>query len=182
MSGPAAFTPMPAPAEHDAANTRPALGAAPELRIGLISDTHNLLRSEALTYLQGCDHIVHAGDIMGANVLEQLGAIAPVTAVRGNNDRGAWADALRETELIRLGDIHLYALHDLAQLDIDPVGAGVQVVVSGHTHRPLVEQRQGVLFVNPGSAGPRRFKLPIALGELRVLGSVVRAAIHIIEA
>ena len=156
--------------------------APPELRIGLISDTHNLLRPQALAYLQGCDHIVHAGDIMGAEILEQLAAIAPLTAVRGNNDRGAWADAVPETALIRLGDIHLYALHDLAQIDIDPAGAGVQVVVSGHTHRPLVEDRCGILFVNPGSAGPRRFSLPIALGELRIRGAEVRASIHTIEA
>ncbi len=153
-----------------------------ELRIGLISDTHNLLRPAALAYLQGCDHIVHAGDIMGAEILEQLVKIAPTTAVCGNNDLGSWAQALAETELIRLGEIHLYVLHDLAQLDIDPVGAGVQVVVSGHTHRPLAEERQGVLFVNPGSAGPRRFTLPISLGELRIRGTEVQASIQQINA
>lgn len=138
------------------------------LRIGLISDTHGLLRPEALSFLRGCDHIVHGGDIGHADVLAQLSAIAPLTAVRGNNDTGPWADALAETELVRIGEIFVYALHDIAQLDIDPGAAGVHVVVSGHSHKPAVERRDGVLYVNPGSAGPRRFKLPIAVAELMV--------------
>jgi len=145
------------------------------MRIGLISDTHDLLRPSALAFLEGCDHIVHAGDICGAQVLETLAAIAPLTAVRGNNDRGRWADRLRETELQRFGDVWLYAIHDLHGLDLDPAGAGVRVVVSGHTHRPHVEDRGGVLYVNPGSAGPRRFTLPISIGELIVDGASVRA-------
>ena len=140
------------------------------LRVGLISDTHGLLREEAKAFLRGCDHIVHGGDIGDERVLEALAAIAPVTAVRGNNDFGAWAEGIRETELITLGGVYLYAIHDLAQLDIDPGAAGVSVVVSGHSHKPLVTERDGVLFVNPGSAGPRRFKLPISIAELVIDG------------
>ena len=148
------------------------------LRIGLISDTHGLLRPQALAFLQGCDHIVHAGDVVAPRILEQLAALAPLTAVRGNNDHGAWADALPETECLRFGKITLYAIHDQAQLRIDPVAAGVRVVVSGHSHRPRIEARaDGVLFVNPGSAGPRRFSLPIAAGELMVDGDAVSARI-----
>ena len=123
------------------------------LRIGLISDTHNLLRPEAAAFLRGSDLIVHAGDICDASVLEGLRAIAPTVAVRGNNDRGAWADALRESELVEVGELVLYAIHDVAAIDIDPEAAGVRVVVSGHSHQPSAEERGGVLFVNPGSAG-----------------------------
>jgi putative phosphoesterase len=135
------------------------------------------LRPEALAFLGGSDHIVHGGDICDASVLEALAAIAPVTAVRGNNDHGSWASRLRETELFRLGEVFVYAIHDLAQLDLEPDAAGVQVVVSGHSHRPLVERRGGVLYVNPGSAGPRRFRLPISVGELIVNGRSVSARI-----
>jgi uncharacterized protein len=145
------------------------------VRIGLISDTHGLLRPEAVSFLRGCDHIIHGGDIGHVEVLTRLSALAPVTAVRGNNDSGAWAERLAETEFIRIGDIYIYALHDVAQLDIDPGGAGVSVVVSGHSHRPSVERCDGVLYVNPGSAGPRRFKLPISVGELAVEGQAVSA-------
>jgi putative phosphoesterase len=147
------------------------------LRVGLISDTHGLLRPEALAFLEGSDHIVHGGDICDARVLEALAAIAPVTAVRGNNDHGSWASRLRETELFQVGEVFVYAIHDLAHLDIEPRSAGVQVVVSGHSHKPSVERRDGVLYVNPGSAGPRRFKLPISVGELTVTGSSVSARI-----
>jgi putative phosphoesterase len=145
------------------------------MRIGLISDTHGLLRPEVLDFLRGSDHIVHGGDVCDAGVLETLRAIAPVTVVRGNNDRGAWAAALPESELIRLGDVFLYAIHDLPEIDIEPRAAGVQVVVSGHSHRPAIEERDGVLYVNPGSAGPRRFRLPISAGELTVEGGRVSA-------
>ena len=148
--------------------------AAP-LRIGLISDTHDLLRPEALAFLAGSQRIVHGGDVCRPEVLEALAAIAPVVAVRGNNDRGAWAARLRESELVEVGGVWLYAIHDLAQLDIDPAAAGVAVVVSGHSHRPIVERRDGVLFVNPGSAGPRRFSLPISVGELTVVDGAVSA-------
>ncbi len=145
------------------------------MRVGLISDTHGLLRPEALAFLAGCDRIVHAGDVCDASVLETLAAIAPVTAVRGNNDRGAWASRLRKTERFALGEVVVYAIHDLAELDIEPGAAGVRVIVSGHSHQPSVQERDGVLFVNPGSAGPRRFKLPISVGELTVEGSGVSA-------
>jgi len=144
-------------------------------RVGLISDTHGLLRAEALSFLRGCDHIVHGGDIGRAEILAELSALAPVTAVRGNNDKGAWAERLRETEFVQSGDVCIYALHDIALLNIDPSGAGVHVVVSGHSHKPLVERRDGVLYVNPGSAGPRRFKLPISVAELVIADGVVSA-------
>ncbi|MCE9658428.1 MAG: metallophosphatase family protein [Burkholderiales bacterium] len=147
------------------------------MRVGLVSDTHGLLRPELLAFLQGSDHIVHGGDVCDGEVLRALGAIAPVTAVRGNNDRGAWATALRESELFRLGEVLVYAIHDLAELDIEPVAAGVRVVVSGHSHQPAVEQREGVLYINPGSAGPRRFRLPISAGELTISASSVSARI-----
>jgi putative phosphoesterase len=144
-------------------------------RIGLISDTHGLLRPEALQFLRGSDFIIHAGDIGDAAVLEELSALAPVTAVRGNNDRGTWAEAVAETEVLQVGDVSIYVLHNLAELDLDPVAAGFHVVVSGHSHQPSVKERAGVLYVNPGSSGPRRFKLPVALAELRVSGASVNA-------
>jgi putative phosphoesterase len=143
------------------------------LRVGVISDTHGLLRPQARAFLLGCDHIVHGGDITDVGVLDELSKIAPVTAVRGNNDRGAWAEKIRETELITIGDIRIYAIHDLGDLDIDPRTAGVHVVVSGHTHKPFTQEREGVLFVNPGSAGPRRFKLPISIADLTIEGARV---------
>ena len=145
------------------------------MRVGLISDTHGLLRPEAMHYLQGSDHVVHAGDIGAAAILEQLASIAPVTAVRGNNDKGAWADALDETRLLLLGDITVYLLHDLAELDFDLHAAGVRVVIAGHSHRPKVSERHGIVYVNPGSAGPRRFALPVSAGELRIDGNRVSA-------
>ena len=151
------------------------------LRIGLISDTHGLLRPEAVSFLKGSDFIVHGGDIGNAGILEALAAIAPLTIVRGNNDREPWADAIAETELVKFGGVHLYAIHDLAQLDIDPSAAGVRVVVSGHSHKPKVEERDGVLYVNPGSAGPRRFKLPISVAELVVDGASVTARVVSID-
>jgi putative phosphoesterase len=143
------------------------------LRVGLISDTHGLLRPQATAFLRGCDHILHGGDIGKPHILEELAALAPLSAVRGNNDTDSWAAVLPETRLIRFGEILIYVLHDLAELDIDPHATGVRVVVSGHSHRPLVQERDGVLFVNPGSAGPRRFKLPIAVAELAIDGQSV---------
>ena len=151
------------------------------VRVGLIADTHGLLRPEARTYLLGSDFIVHGGDICDPRILEELSALAPLTAVRGNNDRGAWADHLHETQMLQIGEVCIYAIHDLAQLDIEPAAAGVRVVVSGHSHKPLVEERNGVLYVNPGSAGPRRFKLPIAAGELLIDGMSVAARIVALE-
>ena len=152
-----------------------ALEPVPVARIGLISDTHGLLRPEAASFLRGCDHIVHGGDIGRAEILVELSALAPVTAVRGNNDEGSWAEHLGETEFIQIADICVYVLHDIAHLDIDPSGAGVQVVVSGHSHKPSVERRDGVLYVNPGSAGPRRFTLPISVAELVIADGAVSA-------
>ena len=146
-------------------------------RVGLISDTHGLLRPEALAFLRGSDFIVHAGDIGEAAVLEELRRLAPLTAVRGNNDNGPWAKSIAETEVLEVGGVLIYVLHDLAELDLDPVAAGFRVVVSGHSHHPSVEDRDGVLYVNPGSSGPRRFKLPIAVAELQVAGSSVKARI-----
>lgn len=146
---------------------------APPLRVGLISDTHGLLRPQAVSFLEGSDLIVHGGDICDAAILTALAAIAPVVAVRGNNDHGTWAERLRESELFQVGDAFVYAIHDLAAIDIEPRAAGVQVVVSGHSHTPSVRHREGVLYVNPGSAGPRRFKLPISVGELTIEGTSV---------
>jgi hypothetical protein len=147
------------------------------IRIGLISDTHGLLRPEAKAFLSGSDVIIHAGDIGNASILTELQMIAPVTAVRGNNDSGAWAETLNETELMRAGDFAIYTIHDLARLGIEPSTAGIRAVVSGHSHKPRVEERGGVLFVNPGSAGPRRFTLPIAVGEIIVHGARISARI-----
>jgi uncharacterized protein len=134
-----------------------------------------LLRPEARTFLLGCDYIIHGGDIGAAAVLEDIAAIAPLTAVRGNVDKGAWARQLHDTELIRLGDVFAYVLHDLAQLDIEPKAAQVSVVISGHSHQPIIMERDGVLYLNPGSCGPRRFRLPISVGELLITGRRVQA-------
>ena len=137
-------------------------------RIGLISDTHGLLRPEALDFLAGSDHIVHGGDIGGPEILERLAAIAPLTVVRGNNDTEAWAEVISETLSLELGGLRLYLIHDLKQLAIDPRAEGFDVVLAGHSHKPLQEVRDGVLYLNPGSAGPRRFKLPISLAILSI--------------
>ncbi len=146
------------------------------MRIALISDTHNLLRPEALAHLRSADHIIHAGDICDPAIPSALGEIAPVTAVRGNNDRGTWADAIPQSELIELGGVCFYVVHDIAEMDIDPVAAGVSVVVYGHSHQPAIAERDGVWFVNPGSAGPRRFTLPVSAGEVLIRdGRVVPA-------
>ena len=146
-------------------------------RVGLISDTHGLIREEAVRALAGCAHIIHAGDIVKPEILDRLREIAPLTAVRGNNDRGAWAQSLPEYEVVEFGPVLVYVRHDRAEIDIDPAAAGFHVVVCGHSHKPAVETREGVLFVNPGSAGPRRFKLPIAVGELMIDGERIEARI-----
>jgi len=145
------------------------------LRIGLISDTHGLLRPEALDFLAGSDHIVHGGDIGGPDILERLGAIAPLTVVRGNNDTAVWARSIPETARIDFDGVGLFIVHDLKTMAIDPAAAGVRVVVSGHSHKPACAERGGVLYVNPGSAGRRRFSLPIAVGELLIEAGEVRA-------
>jgi uncharacterized protein len=140
----------------------------PAGRVGLISDTHGLLRPEAATYLKGCDVIVHAGDIGGEEILVALRAIAPVIAVRGNNDTEPSARLLNEFEFARIGAVFLYVVHDRADIPIDLRAWGVGVVICGHSHKPLLEHQEGILFVNPGSAGRRRFNLPVAIGELRI--------------
>ena len=144
-------------------------------RIGLISDTHGLLRAEAIDYLRGSDFIIHAGDIGHPAILEELSAIAPVTAVRGNNDHGPWVSPLRETEVLEAGSLLIYVIHDIAQLDLDAAAAGFHAVIYGHSHRPSSGMRDGVLFCNPGSAGPRRFRLPISVGQLSISGGALRA-------
>jgi hypothetical protein len=145
--------------------------------VGVISDTHGLVRPEALGALAGSGLIIHAGDVGGPGVLEELGRVAPVVAVRGNNDRGAWAEALPAYEAVEVGKSFVYVLHDLKELDIAPAAAGFRVVVSGHSHRPLVEERRGVLYLNPGSAGPRRFKLPVTVARLKLDGAAASAEI-----
>jgi hypothetical protein len=150
-------------------------------RIGIISDTHGLLRPEALSYLRGSDHILHAGDIGDAVILREIAAIAPLTAVRGNNDTDAWARKVREVEVVRIDGVSIYLLHDLSLLDIDPVEHGHRVVVAGHSHKPLVEDRGGVLYVNPGSAGPRRFTLPISVGEMLIDKGAVRVRLKTLD-
>ncbi|HVR36580.1 MAG TPA: metallophosphoesterase family protein [Methylomirabilota bacterium] len=143
--------------------------------IGVISDTHGLLRPEAMRALEGVERILHAGDVGGPEILDALGTLAPVTAVRGNTDHGGWALKLPETELVEVESATLFMLHDLGGLDLDPVAAGFQVIISGHTHRPVSEMRQGVLYLNPGSAGPRRFRLPVSLARIKVAGRKVDA-------
>jgi len=135
-------------------------------RIGVISDTHGLLRPEALAALAGSEYIVHAGDIGDARILDALAAIAPVTAVRGNNDHGSWASAVPVSATMHVGATAIHVLHDIAELAIDPVAQRIDVVVTGHSHHPRIERRDGVLFVNPGSAGPRRFRLPVTLARI----------------
>jgi putative phosphoesterase len=137
--------------------------------VGVISDTHGLLRDEAVAALQGSELIIHAGDIGKPEVLERLREIAPVHAVRGNNDRDTWARGLPLTDVVEAGGLYAYLLHDIAGLDIDPAAAGMAAVITGHSHKPRSEVRDGVLFLNPGSAGPRRFKLPISVARLAIV-------------
>ena len=150
-------------------------------RLGIISDTHGLLRPQATAFLRGSDRILHVGDIGNAEILSRLSAIAPVTAVRGNNDKGAWADEIPETALFEFSGIQVYAIHDLALLDIEPSAAGVQVVVSGHSHKPRIEHRGGLLFINPGSAGPRRFTLPVSVGEVVIDGAAMAPRVVMLD-
>jgi putative phosphoesterase len=134
--------------------------------VGLISDTHGLLRPEALRALDGSDLIIHAGDVGKPEILDALRALAPVIAVRGNIDQGEWASSLPLTACAAAGSAAIYVLHDIQQLDLDPAASGFQVVVSGHSHKPSRTEKNGVLYVNPGSAGPRRFKLPVTVACL----------------
>ena len=134
--------------------------------LGLISDTHGLMRQKALAALKGCDLIIHAGDVGGPDIIEQLSAIAPVVAVRGNIDKGAWASQLPMTAVAEARPALIYVLHDIHQLDLDPAAAQFNLVVSGHSHKPSRTERSGVVYVNPGSAGPRRFQLPVTVARL----------------
>jgi putative phosphoesterase len=142
--------------------------------IGVISDTHGLVRPEAVTALTGVEMILHAGDIGNDQVLDALRELAPVVAVRGNNDKGDWARSLPDREVVEIGDVSIYMLHDLNEIDINPAGT-FQVVVSGHSHNPVVEEKRGVLYLNPGSAGPRRFKLPVSVAHLQLGPNTINA-------
>ena len=139
--------------------------------VGVISDTHGLLRPEALEVLEGVDLIVHAGDIGSPGIVDALRELAPVRAIRGNVDRGMWAEEFSATEIVEVDDLLLYVLHDLGQLDLDPAAAGFRVVIYGHSHDPKVAEKQGVVYLNPGSAGPRRLRLPISMARM-VVGDV----------
>lgn len=145
--------------------------------LGLIADTHGLLRPEAIAALQGADIIIHAGDVGKPEILATLQTIAPVYAVRGNVDKGTWAAALPTTEVVSYGDHLLYVLHDLHDLDLTPAAAGFHAVISGHSHQPRIEEQNGVLFINPGAAGPRRFQLPITVGRMTVVNGELCAEI-----
>jgi hypothetical protein len=151
-------------------------------RIGIISDTHGLLRPEAERLLAGVDHIVHGGDIGKPDIIEALRRLAPVTAIRGNVDTGSWAAAYAETELLCLAGRSIYVVHDLKTLRIDPVACGIDVVVSGHSHTPKIEKADGVLYLNPGSAGRRRFRLPITLATIDITAIDLRPVIHDLHA
>jgi uncharacterized protein len=150
------------------------------VRIGVISDTHGLLRPEALDALQGSDHIIHAGDIGGAEILRRLAEIAPVTAVRGNVDREDWTQAIPATNVLEAGGVSLCILHNLAELDLKPDAAGFAAVIYGHSHVPKQETKHGVLYFNPGSAGARRFKLPISVGRLLIANGQTSGEIEIL--
>jgi uncharacterized protein len=146
----------------------------PPVLIGVISDTHGLLRPEAIEGLRWSERIIHAGDVGSPEILDALSTVAPVIAVRGNIDKAAWSRKLSETQVLELGGVCIYVLHDLAKLDLKPKAAGFAVVVSGHSHTPKQETRDGVLYFNPGSAGPRRFNLPVSVGRLIVEAGEVR--------
>jgi putative phosphoesterase len=152
-----------------------------EIVVGLISDTHRLLRPQAIDALRGSELIIHAGDIGKLEVIQQLRAIAPTFAVRGNVDSQAWAADFPTTEAVEIGQVIFWVLHDIAQLDLDPVAAGFAAVVFGHSHQPSIETRDGVLYINPGSAGPRRFKLPVTVARARITGRAIRPEIINLE-
>ncbi len=148
-----------------------------EVLLGVISDTHGLVRPEAVSVLRRSDIIIHAGVIGTPGVIEQLRCVAPTFVVRGNNDTGAWAAGLPLTEVVKVGELLFHVLHEISLLDIDPVAAGFAAVVSGHSHKPSVQVRDGVLYLNPGSAGPRRFNLPVAVARVSVSGRRMRPEI-----
>lgn len=143
--------------------------------IGVISDTHGLLRPQAIAALKGADMILHAGDVGNSRILAELGTIAPVIAVRGNIDKGEWAQELPEWEVVEVGAVSIYMLHDANALDLKPEAAGFRVVISGHSHQPSAREHKGVLYLNPGSAGARRFSLPVSLAHLKIKGARVEA-------
>jgi len=145
--------------------------------IGVISDTHGLLRREALAALQGSDYIIHAGDVGDQKILDQLAAIGPLTAARGNVDHGAWAQKIPATNVLQVGEISIYVLHSLQELDLKPEAGKFTAVVYGHSHIPKQEWKNGVLYFNPGSAGPRRFKLPVTVGRLFLIDGKVQSEI-----
>jgi hypothetical protein len=151
------------------------------LILGVISDTHGLLRPEAVHALYGSNRILHAGDIGDPEILEALAQIAPVIAVRGNIDTGSWARTLPETEVLEAGGVSIYMLHDLGRLDLKPEAAGFRVVIYGHSHQPKIEDKDGVLYFNPGSAGPRRFRLPVSVGQLMIMAGKVKAELVELE-
>jgi putative phosphoesterase len=148
-----------------------------EIIVGVISDTHGLMRPQAVAALRGCDLIIHAGDVGNPGVITQLAGIAPIHVVRGNVDKADWAAELPQTELVEVGEQLFFVLHEISQLDLDPADAGFTAVVFGHSHQPLIETRQGVLFLNPGSAGPRRFNLPVSIARIGMSGARMRPEI-----
>jgi putative phosphoesterase len=155
--------------------------------VGVISDTHGLLRPEALDLLRGSEHIIHAGDLGEPEIIPALERIAPVTAIRGNIDKDAWAQRFPETQVVELGGLHFYVIHDLNALDLNPKAAGFAAVISGHSHQAKQETKDGVLYFNPGSAGPKRFKLPVTLGRLeiadgRLLGKILEIRLPVTSA
>lgn len=147
------------------------------MRVGVISDTHGLLRPEAIGLLRGSEHIIHAGDIGAPEVITALEHVAPVTAIRGNIDTQSWARRFPETEVVELGGVHIYVIHDVNALDLNPKAAGFSAVISGHSHQPRQEMKHGVLYFNPGSAGPKRFRLPVSVGKLEVASGRVSGEI-----
>ena len=150
--------------------------------VGVISDTHGLLRPEAINALQGSAHILHAGDVGAAEILETLRTTAPVTAVRGNVDREAWARSMPENQVVEIDGVSIYMLHILTELDLNPEAAGFAAVVYGHSHKPAAEMKKGVLYFNPGSAGPRRFSLPVTVGKLMIERGAIRGEIiHVLR-
>jgi uncharacterized protein len=151
------------------------------MKIGVISDTHGLLRASAVEALKGSDLIIHAGDVGSPQVLKALAEHAPLKAVRGNVDRGDWASALPDSEVIEVGELALFVLHDINDLDLDPASAGFKAVIYGHSHRPSIRQQAGVLLLNPGSAGPRRFNLPVSIAMLTIVNDRLEPELLVLE-
>jgi uncharacterized protein len=147
------------------------------MTVGVISDTHGLLRAEVLELLRGSEHIIHAGDIGAPEIIPALEKIAPVTAIRGNIDVQPWAQRFPETEVVELAGLHIYVIHDANALDLNAKAAGFAAVISGHSHKPSQEIKDGVLYFNPGSAGPKRFKLPVSVGQMEIAGGSIRAEV-----